>query len=130
MDDPIATCIVPMVPASVLLPNQASKQAHWSARAAARAELRMATYFTAQSTNTIDRVPLATGPVRLSLVIAWPRRRRIVDFDAAVSCCKSLVDGLQDARWVADDKQVVAMEIRQERDPAGLGWVRVEMHHV
>ncbi len=67
----------------------------------------------------------APAPVQIDAVIAWPRRRHQVDFDNAVHMLKPAVDGITDAGWVENDRQVAGMTVRQTRDSEGNGWVEL-----
>jgi hypothetical protein len=73
---------------------------------------------------------LTFGPVRLICTILWPKGRRVCDFQAAVHALKPLVDGLEVAGWFANDRQVVAMDVFQDRDRNGEGCVVVGMEEV
>ena len=128
--------MIPTVPASVLSPNGQRKRP-WRRRHEAAADLRQMVAEYAKDANASQvgrevwshpaRDPVA-GPVRLAVVIAWPKGRRLLDFDGAVGALKPAVDALQDAGWMVNDRQVVTMEVRQERSGDVAGWTRIEMH--
>lgn len=130
--------VISMVPASCLLPNKQRTLSHhvWGPAAL---ELRQAAYWCGKEAMADEvsagiflypnRDPVE-GPVRLRCTIAWPQGRRRCDFQAAVHALKPVVDGLDDANWFVDDKQVVAMEVAQVRSTDESGWVRVELEEV
>lgn len=123
----LLTVRIPMVPASCLLPNAQRRLSHhvWGPEAA---WLRTVTSCYAILTRWTDP-PVTTAPVSLTCTIAWPRGRKKVDFGGAVHALKAAVDGLEDAGWMANDRQVVAMAIIQHRaDPLDRsGWTEIAM---
>ncbi len=121
--------IISMVPASCLLPNKQRTLSHhvWGPAAL---ELRQAAYWCGKEAMADENRDPVEGPVRLCCTIAWPQGRRRCDFQAAVHALKPVVDGLEDANWFVDDKQVVAMEVAQVRSTDESGWVRVELERI
>ena len=106
------TVTIPAAPAKELMPNQQTKQGHWSARSKARKAFRAEAMWQAGLCLPHDWQPL-TGPVALDIYVHWPKRRR-PDLDAVVSSVKSAIDGLADAGIFADDRQII--EIRATHD--------------
>lgn len=114
---------------SILFPN-AARRAHYHARAAISRSLREAAKFAAiREALCWTRVdePLVTGPVRVRVLVSWPAGRRMPDLDALPHALKPVMDGLTDARIWADDRQIVEACYRQERDPAGRGFIEIEV---
>jgi Holliday junction resolvase RusA-like endonuclease len=69
-------------------------------------------------------LPLLHGPVRVSVRVAWPDRRRR-DTPNAYPTVKALLDGLVDAGLLADDRDGVIVDtsmqpILERTSPAGL----------
>ncbi len=115
--------VIPVTPAAELSPNA---RCHWRVRAKAVKQLRTAAKYCAYS--AMGRVPdgsMFDGPVAIRTTIAWEPRRRIMDGDNALACCKALFDGLQDARIIQDDKQVTHLPVVQTRDKDKIGYVEV-----
>ena len=50
-----------------------------------------------------------------------------MDADNALASCKAIIDGIAAAGIVANDKQCRFTPVEQVRDPAGRGYVRVQM---
>jgi len=71
-----------------------------------------------------------TGPVRIKTTIAWPKGRKTCDFQAAVHALKAAVDGLEDAEIIANDSQVVGMDITQTKAEDTDGWFTLEISAV
>ena len=127
------TIRVPMAPASCLLPNAQRRLSHhaWGPEAA---KLRDAACEAAVLNRAahgwhLSDGPATTAPVRIAAVIAWPAGRNRCDFQAAVHALKPAVDGLEDALIVANDRQVVGMDVRQvraERDDPD-GWIELTL---
>lgn len=55
------------------------------------------------------------GPVAMTVTIGWPKRRPGMDLDNATSCLKGPIDGIVDAGFLVDDKQIVALTVRQQK---------------
>jgi hypothetical protein len=60
--------------------------------------------------------PIFAGPVAITAVIGWGKGRKTMDATNAQAALKAAIDGLQDANIFANDKQVVRLDVRQERD--------------
>lgn len=122
------TVVIPKAPPSSLLPNRSQRRGGWHARVAAAREMReMSNHYARQALfedRDQDIVPYR-GRVVVDVSIGWPPRRKTVDFDAAVSCLKPLLDGLTDAGWWMDDRQVVGMSVRQARSLTVTGHVAI-----
>jgi Holliday junction resolvase RusA-like endonuclease len=57
-----------------------------------------------------------TGPVVLRIAVGWPKGRRRHDDDNLVGLMKAVVDGMTDAGWWRNDRQVtIARPIEQQR---------------
>lgn len=78
----------------------------------------------AMATLPDDR-PVFHGPVRVYPVIGWEKGRQKLDGDNALYCLKSVWDGFTDAGVWGDDRYTIFDPVVQERDPAGVGFVRV-----
>lgn len=105
------SCVIPTAPDPALTPNRAYRRGGWQPRRAAASQLR---YFTwAAAVNSRPSEPIS-GPVVVSAVIQWPKGRRRLDYDAAVSVLKPVLDGLTDAGWWRDDRQVTGILVVQE----------------
>ena len=103
--------VIPMVPASALNPNRAYRRGGWQPRRAAAAVLREMTWAVAMEVQ--PEAPMV-GRVTVAAVIRWPKARRRLDYDASVAVLKPVLDGLTDAGWWRDDRQVVALHVEQE----------------
>jgi Holliday junction resolvase RusA-like endonuclease len=102
---------IPMVPPAALTPNRAYRRGGWQPRRAAAAMLRHATW--ACAVNLRPEEPMV-GQMMVSAVIRWPKGRRRLDYDAAVAVLKPVLDGLTDAGWWRDDRQVAGIVVQQE----------------
>lgn len=107
------TVTIPAAPPSQLFPNQASKQGSWHVRSRLRKEYREIAFYAARG------APSITGPVELTLEVAYPSRRRLPDLDATISGAKALLDGVVDAGVLADDDQVVKIIATHTKLPKG-----------
>jgi Holliday junction resolvase RusA-like endonuclease len=123
------TVKVPMVPASCLLPNAQRRTSHhvWGPQAAT---LREAVGWAAGDARMQWGGPddiVFRGPVRIYAKITWPKGRQRCDFQAAVHALKAAVDGLEDAEVLANDKQVMGMDVEQIRADRGdmAGWIEL-----
>jgi hypothetical protein len=120
--------LVPGAPDPALAPNRRHRRGGFYAGVEAAREAR-------SLTGSVARVAFAyvpeprpfAGPVRVAAVIAWPKGRRALDWDSAIGCLKPYVDGLVDAGWLADDRQVRGIEVEQRRADPGdrSGWVEL-----
>lgn len=108
-----------MAPPSALLPNRSHRRGGWHARVVAARDYRQMTAACVRELyglSSDEKFPLPLdGDVVVTVNIEWGARRKRVDFDAAVSCLKPMLDGLTDAGWWGDDSQVVAMVVTQMR---------------
>lgn len=120
------TVTIPTVPASCLLPNTQRRTSHhiWGPEAA---DLRRLTSYAAWTSPHPVNIPHTYEPVRLSCLIAWPKGRKRCDFQAAVHALKAPVDGLVDAGWMGDDKQLVGMDVVQTRSGDDTGSITITL---
>jgi hypothetical protein len=121
-----AVIVVPMLPAPAL---SANSRAHWRVRAAAARALRecacLATIAAlADPATGASAFRGVREPVELSAVIAWSGRRQAADPTNAPHLLKAAIDGISDALWAGDDRQVHLGRIEQER---GDGTVTVTL---
>jgi hypothetical protein len=99
--------VVPMCPAMELSPNYSGD---WRPRRREGRELRKAAYYCGLQCRP-DK-PLE-GHVVLHARIGWGKRRQTMDRSNAAAALKWLVDGLQDAGWFANDKEVDILVVEQ-----------------
>ena len=119
---------IPTAPAKELMPNQQSKQAHWSPRSRARKAFRNEAAWQAAMMLPADWEPMA-GSVALGIHVHWPKRRR-PDLDAVVASCKAAIDGIADAGVIADDKQIKKLTATQEYGAKGDGVTRLTIEEM
>jgi hypothetical protein len=120
------TVTIPGVPASCLLPNKQRTLSHhvWGPEAAS---LRQLTSYAAWTGPSPVNIPHTYESVWLHCVIAWPKGRQRCDFQAAVHALKAPVDGLVDAGWMGDDKQLVGMGVIQTRSGDDIGSITITL---
>lgn len=121
------TIVVPTTPPRDAMPNA---RVHWSRRAAATRAFRQAAYLAGRAIWVEDPdwdLPVLAGRVTARATIFWEKGRKRCDPDAALAGLKALYDGLEYAELYANDKQLVHLPVRQERDKAGKGSVTVEL---
>jgi hypothetical protein len=99
--------IVPMCPAPELSPNYAG---HWRAEATAKKAMRCAAKYAAWESRPAE--PLR-GHVVLEARIGWTRRRKTMDRSNAAAALKALCDGLQDAGFFVNDRDVDIVVVEQ-----------------
>lgn len=117
-------CTVPMAPPVALNPNRAYRRGGHYPRRQAAALLREATWASAWNHRPTEPI---TGYVVVRAKISWPKQRHRVDYDAAVAVLKPVLDGLTDAQWWRDDRQVSGVIVEQETGhPTGQIEVYVE----
>jgi hypothetical protein len=104
----VASVIVPMAPPSEC--GQNSDANRWQ-RAKAVRSFRGASKLAAVSER--PRHPIPT-PARVEAVIGWSRGRQRMDRSNAAAALKPLVDGLVDAYWFDDDRDV-AVDVVEQR---------------
>jgi hypothetical protein len=130
------TITIPMDPPRACSPNY---RQHWRGRHAATKAFREVAGWKAVQGRMVylgltmmDAVildhPVFSGPVAVAARIAWSKGRKTMDPSNAAGSLKPAIDGLQDARIVANDKQVVSLEVTQDRDKAGRGYVVLEVN--
>jgi hypothetical protein len=108
---------------------------HWSERAEAIAAFRLAAKLGAQEAMggamrplvgyPSREAPIFAGPVTVAIAIRWGPGRRTIDVDNAIASCKGLLDGMQDAGVIGNDRQVVGCWVTQGRDRVHGGHTRV-----
>lgn len=131
MTDPLVITI-PGTPDACLTPNRVRSERHWGPRHRATKAAREAACLAAKAAGAHRRT--WSPPLTLHAVIAWEkvrsprypngRYRRTLDPDAAVGILKATVDGIADALLI-DDKHITLATVHQERDPDGVGYVRI-----
>lgn len=114
------TVTVPTTPPSVLMPNQRRRR-HWSVIAKASKECREIAYYAARSARGCNAATI-TGPVSVTIHVAYEKRRRVPDLDATIGGAKNLLDGVVDAGILADDWQVAEIHATHEKAPDGIGY--------
>lgn len=112
--------VMPTAPDSSLMPNRAYRRGGWHQRITAARDLRTMAGIIARS--SAPPRPLI-GPIQIDAEIVWPRRRKYVDFDAAVASLKPVLDGCTDASWWIDDSQVIGMSVTQEKSSIDTGSI-------
>lgn len=83
---------------------------HWGAKAKQVKEDREFAQMAGELTRA-EGMPLAQAIV----TITWRGRGRMPDVDNIAGRCKAYLDGLQDAGWWADDKDIVWLSQSRER---------------
>lgn len=117
---------VPAVPSEKLFPNAT---AHYLTKSKLKRVLRLgaadavpdALKDELEELRASDARPVkfaGVWPYDLRVEVVWPKGRRRPDLDAALSSCKSLLDGIADAIGI-DDRNCQEITIRQRR--AGKG---------
>jgi Holliday junction resolvase RusA-like endonuclease len=101
--------VVGCVPDSELSPNA---RVHRMVRARKQKQLRELVGWTARDDR--PALPLA-GDVIVTVTIGWPKRRPGMDIDNATACLKGAIDGLVDAGFIRDDKQITELRVRQRK---------------
>jgi hypothetical protein len=99
--------IVPTTPGSECSPNYSGG---WRPKAKAVAQLRSATKYAAIRDR--PRKPLE-GHWRLECRICWEKRRKVMDRSNAAASLKAALDGLCDANYFTDDREVDVVVIEQ-----------------
>lgn len=59
----------------------------------------------------------------LEIRVAWEKRRSIPDFDNCIVMMKGVIDGVTEAGFMENDRQVIGIYLRQRKDPDGLGYI-------
>lgn len=113
-----------------MMPNQLSKQAHWSKRAKVRRDCREIARYAAMA-NGMHIEPFA-GPVAITIHAGYGYKRKTPDLDATISACKPFIDGLVDAGILVDDDQVQRItatheKLRGKRGEKPQGFTRIEI---
>lgn len=122
------TITVPGTPNACLSLNG---RAHWRVKAKHAAAFRAVARYAALSRRTEHPgtrdtpIPPIRGSVMVDYVFGWEKGRKRMDFDNLVGLGKPVLDGVVDSGLLPDDRVVVGMTAKQERDPEGLGFVRV-----
>ena len=102
--------------AEVMLPlpqGQAlNSRSHWASRAKQTKEDRAYACFVGE----LLEVPTLKQAI---VTITWRGRGRMPDVDNSAGRCKAYLDGLQDARWWDDDKDIVWLSCNRERIKKG-----------
>jgi len=99
--------VIGTVPEPELSPNA---RTHRMVRARKQRELREFTHWSVR--ETAPESPL-TGRVTVTVTIGWPKRRPGMDIDNATACLKGAIDGVVDAGYLVDDKQIAELRVRQ-----------------
>ena len=124
------TVTIPMAPESAMMPNQLSKNGHWSKRAKARRDCREIARYAAMASG-MHIEPFA-GPVALTIHAGYGHKRVKPDLDATISACKPYIDGLVDAGILVDDNQVQKIiatheKMRGKRGEKPQGFTRIQI---
>lgn len=114
---------IPACPDAVLSPNARS---HWSRRASLVRDARWLAETVARNHLRDASLPVFDGPVTVRATIAWGRGRQTVDADNALAMLKPTFDGLNRIVW-EDDRQCMFLPVEQQRDPAGVGFIVIEV---
>ena len=124
------TVTIPMAPESAMMPNQLSKNGHWSKRAKARRDCREIARYAAMASD-MNIEPYA-GPVHVVIFASYGYKRVKPDLDATISACKPYIDGLVDAGILVDDNQVQKIiatheKMRGKRGEKPQGFTRIQI---
>lgn len=122
----ILSCQIPATPHTDLRPNKIRTVSGWH-RQEIVAALKDATKLVAGQPQNMPPEPM-TGPIYISVRIAWEKGRQLQDFEGAVGSLKPMVDGLEKAKWFVNDRQVVAMDVVQVLTQERQGWIEVTVH--
>ncbi len=120
----VLTIRLPVCPDAVLSPNT---RCHWRRKAAAVKQLRQIAYYWALQAMWAQDWSTALGPVTVRATIGWSKGRKRMDPTNLADMLKPVWDGFQDAEIYANDKQVTVGSVEQERDPAGVGYIVIEV---
>ena len=101
--------VIGCVPDSDLSPNA---RVHHMVRARKARQMRQYVGWAAKADAPAKPI---RGPVVLTVTIGWPKRRPGMDIDNATACLKSSIDGLVDAGFIEDDKQITELRVRQRK---------------
>lgn len=94
-----------------------NSRSHWCVRQRSAKTDRL---LAAIEARTLGLIGIIENPV---VEIEWyTKTRRMIDCDNALSRCKSYIDGLTDAEWWLDDKQIRKMSIEVFLPGEGCGF--------
>ena len=103
---------IPMLPPKQASPNW---RGHWAVKYRAMRNYKEVTYLMAKaSLRGRDFQSLDRAIIRPTFVV--PNRRYIMDPDNALASLKSAIDGLQAARIIANDRNVVILPVTYRID--------------
>lgn len=110
-----------MIERRIVLPiptiEGSNSRAHWCVRQRAAKGDR---FLAAVEARLHGLVGLISNPI---VTVEWyAKTRRLLDCDNALSRCKSYIDGLTDAGWWEDDKDIREMTIRVYMPGEGAGY--------
>lgn len=120
---------IPGTPSLGLSPNG---RLHWRAKSKlasqAKGDAKSATLSVLRADDEGDALAMLTDAteIKVMIEIRWEPRRKRMDQDNAIACCKSYLDGIALA-IERDDKVFRILGVRQERDPSGIGCVAVTL---
>ncbi len=115
---------IPATPAPALSPNA---RAHWRTKHREATELNSVARWS--TVNTLAQRGMRgtwTGPITLHWIVAWGKGRKIMDQDNLIASLKHAQDGIAGAIGI-DDKAFIVGSVSQDRDPDGIGFIRVAL---
>jgi Holliday junction resolvase RusA-like endonuclease len=116
---------VPMEPPRELSPN-ASRNLHWGTKTRIRNRWKEAWYWAAyRGIGETNDPRVILGPVVVKVTYYLPKGAKRWDKDNLISTCKHGFDQLQEARVIANDRQIDDIEVEQVRAPDGIGRLDV-----
>jgi Holliday junction resolvase RusA-like endonuclease len=120
----VLTIRLPLCPDVELSPNH---RGHWRRKAASVKRMRQIAYYMGVQSMWSQDWSTATGPVTVRATIGWAKGRKRMDPTNVEITLKPVFDGFEDAGIYVNDKQVTVESVSQERDPAGFGYIVVEV---
>jgi hypothetical protein len=132
----MATRLTITIPGPV--PRELSPNASWNVpkgmKNRLKDEMAKSWYFSAlaaawdgETYATTESPLMPDGPVRCQLTYYRPKRGKEWDGDNLLSTAKFGLDQLQQAGIVANDRQLKHQPVRFGKDPAGVGYLVVEL---
>lgn len=141
--------VIPTTPASELTPNNRYRRGGIAPARGASAMLKQRAHqvFSTETERAGFATPLFHGAVEVNVLIGWERYlaigdsqnaageysqgrwqyRQRPDGDGAIGMLKPLYDALQSAGIITNDRMIKRYGIDQENDPAGDGFIAVEI---
>lgn len=119
---------IPGSPPRELSPNA---RIHWRPRVRIKNEwAKLWRYAALDAMGAAGTAIRFEGPVRLRVTYLKGKGAQSHDLDNLTAILKGGIDALQEAGLLANDRQIVGIEVEQVRSPDGIGRTRVEIEEV